>query len=104
MGISLVIFLIKDRLGGLAMRRAVCPGSFDPVTKGHIDIFERASAIGAITRTVATFSTKIEMIPVIARIKTIAIPVLFDFEIKKSAILAGTLEYMKREAIIMLQM
>ncbi len=25
------------------MRRAVCPGSFDPVTRGHIDIFERAS-------------------------------------------------------------
>ena len=36
---------VKDRLGGLAMRRAVCPGSFDPVTKGHIDIFERASAM-----------------------------------------------------------
>lgn len=27
------------------MRKAVCPGSFDPVTKGHIDIFERASAM-----------------------------------------------------------
>ena len=27
------------------MRRAVCPGSFDPVTKGHIDIFERASGM-----------------------------------------------------------
>lgn len=27
------------------MRRAVCPGSFDPVTLGHIDIFERASAM-----------------------------------------------------------
>ncbi len=27
------------------MRRAVCPGSFDPVTNGHIDIFERASAM-----------------------------------------------------------
>lgn len=27
------------------MRRAVCPGSFDPVTKGHIDIIERASAM-----------------------------------------------------------
>jgi pantetheine-phosphate adenylyltransferase len=26
------------------VRRAVCPGSFDPVTLGHIDIFERASA------------------------------------------------------------
>ena len=25
------------------MRRAVCSGSFDPVTYGHIDIFERAS-------------------------------------------------------------
>ncbi len=25
------------------MKRAVCSGSFDPVTSGHIDIFERAS-------------------------------------------------------------
>ena len=25
------------------MRRAVCPGSFDPVTNGHLDIVERAS-------------------------------------------------------------
>ncbi|MEX5286018.1 pantetheine-phosphate adenylyltransferase [Selenomonas sputigena] len=27
------------------MVRAVCSGSFDPVTNGHIDIFERASQI-----------------------------------------------------------
>jgi pantetheine-phosphate adenylyltransferase len=26
------------------MSGAVCPGSFDPVTLGHVDIFERASA------------------------------------------------------------
>ena len=26
------------------MRRAICPGSFDPVTLGHVDIFERAAA------------------------------------------------------------
>ena len=26
------------------MRRAACPGSFDPVTLGHIDVFERAAA------------------------------------------------------------
>lgn len=27
------------------MRIAVCPGSFDPITKGHIDIIERASSL-----------------------------------------------------------
>lgn len=27
------------------MRIAVCPGSFDPVTNGHLDIFARASGI-----------------------------------------------------------
>ena len=27
------------------MRRAVCPGSFDPVTNGHIDIVRRAAAL-----------------------------------------------------------
>ena len=27
------------------MRRAVCPGSFDPVTNGHLDIINRASRL-----------------------------------------------------------
>lgn len=27
------------------MRRAVCPGSFDPVTNGHLDVFARAAAM-----------------------------------------------------------
>ena len=27
------------------MRRAVCPGSFDPVTNGHLDIVDRASRL-----------------------------------------------------------
>ena len=27
------------------MKTAVCPGSFDPVTLGHIDIIKRAAAI-----------------------------------------------------------
>ena len=27
------------------MRRAVCPGSFDPVTNGHLDIVQRASGL-----------------------------------------------------------
>ena len=25
------------------MTKAVCPGSFDPVTNGHVDIFARAA-------------------------------------------------------------
>jgi pantetheine-phosphate adenylyltransferase len=27
------------------MTRAVCPGSFDPVTRGHLDVIERTAAI-----------------------------------------------------------
>ncbi|MCH9816270.1 MAG: adenylyltransferase/cytidyltransferase family protein, partial [Actinomycetia bacterium] len=27
------------------MATAVCPGSFDPVTNGHIDVFSRASLL-----------------------------------------------------------
>jgi len=27
------------------MRRAVCPGSFDPPTNGHLDVFERAAGL-----------------------------------------------------------
>ena len=27
------------------MRRAVCPGSFDPVTNGHLDVFTRAARL-----------------------------------------------------------
>jgi len=27
------------------MRRAVCPGSFDPVTHGHVDVFLRAAEL-----------------------------------------------------------
>jgi len=29
----------------LPMRKAVCPGSFDPITNGHIDVIERASGL-----------------------------------------------------------
>jgi pantetheine-phosphate adenylyltransferase len=27
------------------MRRAVCPGSFDPITNGHLDVIERTSLL-----------------------------------------------------------
>ncbi len=41
------------------MRNAVCPGSFDPVTNGHLDVFERASAMyDNVTIAVLTNSSK----------------------------------------------
>jgi pantetheine-phosphate adenylyltransferase len=41
------------------MRIAVCPGSFDPVTNGHIDIIRRASALfDRVIVAVATNSSK----------------------------------------------
>ena len=30
---------------GVTVRRCVCPGSFDPVTNGHLDVIERASRL-----------------------------------------------------------
>ena len=54
------------------MRRAVCPGSFDPVTNGHLDIIERAGAlfdevviavlINKSKRSLFTVSERIEML------------------------------------------
>jgi pantetheine-phosphate adenylyltransferase len=31
--------------GGSSVRRVVCPGSFDPVTNGHLDIIRRAARL-----------------------------------------------------------
>jgi pantetheine-phosphate adenylyltransferase len=31
--------------GDIALHRVVCPGSFDPVTNGHLDIISRAAAL-----------------------------------------------------------
>ena len=64
--------------------------------------FDKASAIGAITSTVATFSTKIEIMPVIARIKMIAMPVEGARSTIESAIRAGTREYINKAAIAIL--
>jgi len=34
----------EPRLTGDCVRTALCPGSFDPVTLGHLDIIERSVA------------------------------------------------------------
>jgi len=35
----------KAGAGSAGVRRAVCPGSFDPITNGHLDIIQRASRL-----------------------------------------------------------
>ena len=37
--------LEKKRTSGVLMKKAVFPGCFDPVTKGHLDIIQRASKV-----------------------------------------------------------
>lgn len=36
---------LVDRPGTPAVRRCVCPGSFDPVTNGHVDVVLRAAEL-----------------------------------------------------------
>lgn len=55
------------------MRNAVCPGSFDPVTNGHLDVFERASAMyDNVTIAVLTNSSKSAVFTIDERISFIA--------------------------------
>ncbi len=34
-----------DRDAGRTVRRCVCPGSYDPITLGHLDVIKRAAAL-----------------------------------------------------------
>ena len=55
-----------------AKRRAVCPGSFDPITNGHLDIIKRASAhFDEVVVAVFINSTKQSMFSVEERIEMI---------------------------------
>jgi len=54
------------------MKRAVCPGSFDPITYGHLDIIERASAhFDQVVVAVLENRTKASLFSVVDRIEMI---------------------------------
>lgn len=53
----------------LDTRHALFPGTFDPVTLGHLDVIRRAAAIFArVTIAVATHPTKSELLPLERRL------------------------------------
>jgi pantetheine-phosphate adenylyltransferase len=52
------------------MRKAVCPGSFDPITNGHLDVIERASGLfDEVTIAVLANSSKTGLFTIDERIK-----------------------------------
>ena len=52
------------------MRKAVCPGSFDPITNGHLDVIERASGLfDEVTIAVLVNSSKSGLFTIEERIK-----------------------------------
>lgn len=52
------------------MRKAVCPGSFDPITNGHLDVIERASGLfDEVTIAVLMNSAKSGLFTIEERIK-----------------------------------
>ncbi len=54
------------------MRKAVCPGSFDPVTMGHLDVFARAAnQFDEVTVAVLINSTKAGLFTIDERIELI---------------------------------
>lgn len=51
------------------MRHAVCPGSFDPVTNGHLDVFARASAMyDKVTVALLANSSKVSLFTIEERV------------------------------------
>jgi len=98
---SLKVYPAKEAkiIDGGSPTKVAVPSRFDITAKPIIkfaglsfSFLQRAKAIGAITKTVATFSTKMEMIPVIAKIRTIAIPVLGEYLMIMSATRDGAME------------
>lgn len=52
------------------MRKAVCPGSFDPVTNGHLDVFSRAASLAdEVVVAVLVNKKKASLFPVEERIE-----------------------------------
>ena len=83
-----------------AKRRAVCPGSFDPITNGHLDIIKRASAhFDEVVVAVFINSTKQSMFSVEERIEMIIETTKNLPNIKVDSWSGLTVDYCKKNGI-----
>ena len=83
-----------------AKRRAVCPGSFDPITNGHLDIIKRASAhFDEVVVAVFINSTKQSLFSVEERIAMIKATTKNLPNIKVDSWSGLTVDYCKKNGI-----
>lgn len=82
------------------MRKAVCPGSFDPVTLGHIDVFARAAnQFDEVTVAVLINSTKAGFFTIEERIDLIKQSVSAYPNIKVESFQGLLVDYCKKNEI-----
>lgn len=82
------------------MRKAVCPGSFDPVTLGHIDVFARAAnQFDEVTVAVLINSTKAGLFTIEERIDLIQQSIKAYPNIKVESFQGLLVDYCKKNSI-----
>lgn len=82
------------------MRKAVCPGSFDPVTLGHLDVFARAAKqFDEVTVAVLINSTKAGLFTIQERIELLNKCVSMYPNIKVESFKGLLVDYCKKNEI-----
>ena len=82
------------------MKKAVYPGSFDPITRGHVDLIERASRIfDELVVLVAASSQKQALFSTEERVALIKTSLAHLSNVKVESFGGLTTEYMKRDNI-----
>lgn len=84
----------------MTIRRAVCPGSFDPVTNGHLDVFARAAKqFDEVTVAVFINSSKTNMFTVDERMELLRDVTAHIPNIKVASFTGLVVEFCKKQEI-----
>lgn len=93
----------KDRKGRWGLLKAIYPGSFDPMTYGHLDILERASKIfDQVTMAVVGNPGKSSLLPLEKRKDLISLVVAEIPNVKVDAFEGLTVNYAKTNHVSIL--